>query len=140
MGLPGQKWYYNSNSGAVEQHYPATFFEVHLGIGWHGPFDTKQQALDFYSQNAATNPGWVAPTGLKQQIDNIPSTLGNEATNATVGSSGVFSGWAWFGDRHNWVRVIWGVSGVGLVFIGLAVMFRQDIAAAAKTAAKTAVL
>jgi hypothetical protein len=115
MALPGQKWYYNSNTGAVEAHYPETFFEVHIGIGWHGPFNSQQEALNYYNQNKAANPGWHAPSGLAQQITEIPSTLGKEAGNAVGGSSGVFHGI----NLESWFLRIGEVL-IGVVLIGVA--------------------
>lgn len=77
------KWYYNSSDGAVEQHDETTFIEAHLPwFGWHGPFDTKQEALDYYTANVAANPGWHAPSGLLQQVAQIPQTINTNINNA----------------------------------------------------------
>jgi hypothetical protein len=69
-------WFYNSDTGSVISE-PALgdTIQSHLP-GWHGPFGTKQEALDYYTANAAANPGWKAPTGLA-------GNLGNEASAAT---------------------------------------------------------
>jgi hypothetical protein len=59
-------WWYNSDSGSVNQQsipdWAGGSVESHLGLGWHGPFKTQQQAFDYYTNNRAKNPGWKAPT------------------------------------------------------------------------------
>lgn len=62
---------YNSNTGAVnELPTPLAEVELHTGLGWHGPFPTKQAALDYYDANKGANPGWQAPAGIMQEIPN----------------------------------------------------------------------
>lgn len=83
MTLPLFKWYYNSHTGAVEQLPEAVGWgELHSGLGWHGPFDTKQAALDFYAQGAAANPGWKAPTGVVGNIANGAGVVTGPITGA----------------------------------------------------------
>jgi hypothetical protein len=59
-----KKWYYNSSSGTITETwvFPGSELQLHLGLGWHGPFDTKDAALKYYNDNKAKNPGWEAPT------------------------------------------------------------------------------
>ena len=65
-------WIYNSHTGAVNQlPTPQAILLTKAGIGWHGPFDTKRQALDFYERGKAANPGWKAPAGIPGQVENI---------------------------------------------------------------------
>jgi hypothetical protein len=93
-------WFYNSTSGSVisEPAFGDTV-QSHLP-GWHGPFGTKQEALNFYTQNKAANPGWKAPTGLAGNLEN------------TVGAANPFS----------WVAGITGISGTNLVLRTLKVI------------------
>ena len=71
MAPPGLDWYYNSHTGAVQMlPKPQGEALLHLGIGWHGPFNEKQDALDYYERNAPNNPGWKAPTGWKGNLSN----------------------------------------------------------------------
>lgn len=64
-------WYYNSDSGAINhQQQWIAYPELHMGLGWHGPFPSKDAAIAFYQQGKAANPGWKAPTGLTGNIAN----------------------------------------------------------------------
>lgn len=66
------KWYYNSNSGLVKEYNEVTMWpSLHAGTGWHGPFNTQADALKYYTDNKAKNPGWKAPT------DSIKTGIGN---------------------------------------------------------------
>jgi hypothetical protein len=93
-------WFYNSTSGAVisEPAFGDTI-QSHLP-GWHGPFGTKQEALDYYTQNKAANPSWKAPTGLAGNVEN------------TVNAA----------NPLNWVASITGISGTNLVIRSLKVI------------------
>lgn len=75
-------WFYNSYTGSVisEPAFGDTI-QSHLP-GWHGPFGTKQEALDYYTANKAANPGWKAPTGLGGNVANEAGS----AASAVVGS------------------------------------------------------
>jgi len=57
-------WYYNSDSGKIQQSSWATLggLEAHLGLGWHGPFASEADAENYYNTNKAKNPGWKTPT------------------------------------------------------------------------------
>lgn len=69
-----RKWYYNSDTGSIALR-PVWDPLNHAGVGWHGPFDTEQQAIDFYVQGKASNPGWHEPTSsLWQQLKNSISS------------------------------------------------------------------
>lgn len=71
------EWIYNSHTGfVIELPSPAAFIELKSGLGWHGPFKTKQAAYDYYTQNSSSNPGWTAPT------DSIGGALNNGGTAA----------------------------------------------------------
>lgn len=81
------KWYYNSWTGAVTESLQA-WADVSLlktGTGWHGPFNTREDALAFYEANKADNPGWRAPTGVIGNIENAitaPTAIAGEAVSS----------------------------------------------------------
>lgn len=83
------KWFYNSDVGQItswDTSNPYFEAQLHVGIGWHGPFDTKQAALDYYNANKAANPGWSAPTGsLLGKIGN--ATGASSVINNSLGLS-----------------------------------------------------
>lgn len=63
-----------------------------LGPGWHGPFDSKQAALDYYAKQKAGHPNWREPTGIVGNVGNVLS-LANPVTAAeTVGADLVQTG------------------------------------------------
>lgn len=79
-------WFYNSVSGGVISE-PAIgdTIQAHLP-GWHGPFGSKQEALDYYNANKAANPGWAAPSGLLGGIGNTVAAGAGAAAKAVVGT------------------------------------------------------
>jgi hypothetical protein len=80
-------WFYNSITGSVisEPAFGDTI-QSHLP-GWHGPFGTKQEALNFYQQNAAANPDWKPPSGF-------PGVIGNAIKSGVqAGAGALTSGW-----------------------------------------------
>jgi hypothetical protein len=107
------KWYYNSTSGVVAQYNTVTEWPaLHSGTGWHGPFDTKQAALDFYTTGKPKNPGWKAPTDSLSQ--------GAKNTVAT-GASALTSGLGLNDDQiRSWLIRI-GEILLGLVLVGVGV-------------------
>ena len=109
---------YNSNTGAVVQ-LPAPIADVELrsGLGWHGPFNTKQDALDFYTNNKDANPGWHEPAGWKANIAAIPQLPGQRASNAASNVLEPFKGvnlGAWL------LRIGEVVLGIVLIGVGIA--------------------
>lgn len=65
--MPSIKWYYNSRTGMVIQRLDSAMaFDLHTGQGWHGPFDSKQAAFDYYNANKAKNIGWRKPLDLPE--------------------------------------------------------------------------
>jgi hypothetical protein len=107
-------WYYNSNSGAV-QEFPEFLAapSLHAGVGYHGPFPTKQAALDYYSANKTANPGWKAPTGLAGNIGNAASSSIGKVNDAIGDPLGKFNIAGWF------IRV--GEILLGLILVGVGV-------------------
>lgn len=80
-------WFYNSLSGAIIQG-PAIGDTIQLALpGWHGPFASKQAALDYYQANKAAHPGWAAPTGL---AGNVGNTVGAAAGAVAKGIAGAW--------------------------------------------------
>ena len=111
------KWYYNSNSGVVAQYNTVTEWPaLHGGFGWHGPFDTKQDALNYYTTNKPKNPGWKAPTdSLTTGLGNATSTLGSDVGSAVKSGLGLSDA-----DIRSWlIRV--GEILLGLVLVGVGV-------------------
>ena len=101
------QWLYNSNTGAVQDlPLPVATFELHSGLGWHGPFPTKQAALDYYTRNKDKNPGWKAPTGITGNITNAVDTAKDKIAGLNLD--------AWF------VRVGEILIGVILIGVGIA--------------------
>ena len=132
-------WSYNSDSGSInETNDIVAAPELHLGLGWHGPFPTKQAALDYYQQNKAANPGWKAPTGLGGTITN---TLPDAVTKPITDVTGAVTGAA------NTVvklvpRVLEAAAGIVLLAIALNAVLKQttgvDVAGTAARGAKKA--
>lgn len=110
-----KKWYYNSSSGSVGNWEEFTVWPaLHAGIGWHGPFDTKQAALDYYKNNKAKNPGWKAPT------DSTLEQFGN-AAGVPDALSGVLGGGLSDASIRSWmIRIGEILLGVVLVGVGVA--------------------
>jgi hypothetical protein len=107
-------WLYNSNTGEIAP-FPiqVATFELHSGLGWHGPFDSKQEAINYYNANKDKNKGWAAPVGLTDiggQLDNAGKSAANDIAKATLG--GVNIG-VWF------LRI--GEILVGIVLLGVGV-------------------
>lgn len=114
----GDFWY-NSDSGAISQQQIPDWLggelTAHLGVGWHGPFKTKQAATDYYNQNKAQNPGWKAPTdNVGQQILN--TTPGGDAVQNAVGGAT-----SWFGANIETLLIRVGEILLGLVLVGIGV-------------------
>lgn len=84
------EWIYNSRSGfLVEMPSPAAYLELKSGLGWHGPFKSKDDALAYYNKNKSTNPGWQAPsTSIGDAIGNSGKAL-NDSGEAVVKGVGL---------------------------------------------------
>lgn len=80
-GLTDTVWGYNSDSGSVDSAQYWLFYPAfHSGIGWHGPFMSRDEAFQFYEDNKAQNPGWAPPTqdkgqAAKQELGSIADTV-----------------------------------------------------------------
>jgi hypothetical protein len=142
VGRPDlMSWYYDSNSGAVQNSAswdPITWAQVHSGFGWHGPFPSKQAALNYYSANKAANPGWKAPAGIASNIKN--SVTNNPVTNTVTApflSVGQFL--SKLGNPNLWIRVGEFTIGAALLIVGLAHLTGAD-STAMKIATKTKLL
>lgn len=107
------KFYYNSFSGNItseDENNPYFQLLLHGGTGWHGPFNTKQDAMDYYTKNKSSNPGWAQPT------DSLLGKVGN-ATGVTdiVGGLGLSDN-----NIRSWLIRI-GEIVLGLVLVGVGV-------------------
>jgi hypothetical protein len=116
-------WYYNSRTGSVvEGGTPGAALDLlpealHAGVGWHGPFGSKQAALDYYSSNAAANPGWKAPAGIASNVKNDVTT----APGAAASAAG--QGLSKLGGALSWTAGISGISGHNLLVRSLKIIF-----------------
>lgn len=121
-------WAYNSDTGAISSASSwSAWLELKAGLGWHGPFATKQDAINYYEQNKANNPGWKAPTGLAGTFKNaVSSTVGNPISDVI----GKFNVGGWF------LRI--GEILLGLVLIGVGVAKLTGTSNVISTAAKVA--
>lgn len=117
-------WYYNSASGKIQQATNAIdkasiAAELHLGLDWHGPFNTKQAALDYYTNNKAKNPGWKKPTdstldalGNASGVTDAANAVGDTITNKLGLSNENITAWM--------VRIGEILLGIVLVGVGIA--------------------
>jgi len=110
-------WIYNSRTGAVVNiPKPVAAAQLRSGLGWHGPFDTKAEALAWYEANKARNPGWKAPTGVAGVIGNAPDAIGSQASAAASGVLGLSDE-----EIRSWlIRISEIMLGVVLIGVGLA--------------------
>lgn len=135
--IPGFDYIYNSRTGAVQQYpSPIAAAAVKTGLGWHGPFQTEQDAIDFYNRNKAANPDWKAPTDFLGNLGNIPNAIQNQTEAATKGIFGLSNE-----DIQSWlIRIGEIILGIVLVAVGLAKLTGVDsaIVTAIKTGAKVA--
>jgi hypothetical protein len=109
-------WNYNSYTGAVV-HIPSPQSAIirSMGIGWHGPFKTKEEALAFYAANKDANPGWKAPTGVLGNIGNAVLVPGEAVTGVNVNDQlGKLNLGGWF------VRISEILLGMVLIGVGIA--------------------
>jgi hypothetical protein len=104
-------WYYNSDSGSInESPESIAWLQLHMGLGWHGPFKSKQDTINYYNTYKSKNPGWKAPTGIGGTIVN---TIVEPVTGPISDTIGSFNLGAWF------VRI--GEVLLGLILIGVGV-------------------
>lgn len=123
-------WYYNSTTGAVNNEPDWLVWpELHMGMGWHGPFATEQDLANFYNKNKPKNPGWKAPSGIVSNIINSSENwMSNGSFNKSpIGLSNPLTGVNAIGDFANrltkastWERVGEVLLGVILISIGVA--------------------
>lgn len=125
-------WNYNSSTGQV-MHLPSAESSVYrsLGMGWHGPFKTKEEALQFYADNKAANPGWKAPAGWQENITNILKAPGEIAGNAAADVWGKLNLGGWF------IRI--GEVLLGIVLIGVGIARLTGVQNAIAKVAKVAI-
>lgn len=77
-------WLYGSVSGDISEVWPPLDkIMLSSGSGWHGPFKSYQEAVDYYNANKANNPGWKAPTSsFAGQVGNAVDSRGQQVTKA----------------------------------------------------------
>lgn len=116
----GMVWFYNSISGSViEEPRLGDTIQAHLP-GWHGPFGTKQEALDFYAANKAKNPGWAQPSGFLGAVGNTVKHGVTSAAGAALGGIGIH------GDlRHFTLRAVEVLLGAVLIIVALESVMKE---------------
>jgi len=120
-------WFYNSDSGSViSETALGDTIQSHLP-GWHGPFGTKQEALDYYTDNKAANPKWKAPAGLASAVKNTVAA----AVNSANPLGALF-------QAAIWIRVAEVAAGLILLGIGLNAMLKGRPLSAVTSAAGAA--
>jgi hypothetical protein len=126
-------WHYNHLTGAVvEMPGPQAALLRAMHIGWHGPFDTKEEALRFYTDNKDANPGWKAPTGVMGNIKNAIVTGGDAVTGGAVSDPlGRLNLGGWF------IRI--GEILLGIVLIGVGIARLTGIQNVVSKVAKVAI-
>jgi len=133
--MPGPfttEWFYNDVSGSVISEPAVVGFSQGHFPGWHGPFASKQAALDFYTANKAAHPGWKAPTGLD-------GAVGNTVTSgAAAAAGGVADFLTRLVNPHTWLRVGEFVVGAIFLVIGLNALLHNPAGKVAGVAAKVA--
>lgn len=108
--MPLLEWIYNSNTGYVlELPTPFAEAELHSGLGWHGPFNSREEATSYYNANVGANPGWKAPT------TDVGTTISNAATSGIQRATGT--------DKINYETWILRIGEIllGVVLIGVAI-------------------
>src|SRR6185369_12043499 len=78
---------YNSRTGfLVEMPSPAAYLQLKSGLGWHGPFKSKDDAIAYYNKNKGSNPGWQEPsTSIGDAIGNTGKGINDSADAAVKG-------------------------------------------------------
>lgn len=109
-------WNYNHVTGAViELPSPQSAVMRAMGLGWHGPFNTKEEAVAFYTANKDAHPEWKAPTGVAGTIQNAITTGGDIATGkAFTDQLGQLNLGGWF------LRIGEILLGIVLIGVGIA--------------------
>jgi len=126
-------WNYNSHTGAVV-HIPAPQSAIlrSLGIGWHGPFNSKEDALAFYTAGKDANPGWKAPTGVLGNVGNAVVSGGDAVTGGAISDPlGKLNLGGWF------LRI--GEILLGIVLIGVGIARLTGIQNVVSKVAKVAI-
>lgn len=134
-------WNYNSLNGSVMQ-LPSVASSVlrATGLGWHGPFKTKEDALAYYTANKNAHPDWKAPAGVIDNVKNAVQVEGDALTGGGVSAVtdplGKFNLGGWF------LRIGEILIGLVLVGVGLAKLTGTTnfIVNTAKSAAKVAAI
>jgi hypothetical protein len=108
-------YYYNSNTGNIaENENWIPFPELHLGIGWHGPFNSKDEITAYYQANKDANPGWKEPNHIANQFTgSLKDAAGAAVGGGVTDSIGNFNVGGWF------IRI--GEILVGIVLLGVGI-------------------
>lgn len=113
-------WVYNSRTGTiVNAPKPVASAMVQSGLGWHGTWDSKADALKFYEDGKGVNPGWVKPTNFLSSLGNTPDLAAGSAEgigNAVEGKFGLTDE-----NIRSWfIRIGEVLLGIVLIGVGIA--------------------
>ena len=118
------EWFYNSQSGAIDdQSGIVQWFNDHAGINdlqtkyldWHGPFQSKEEAFQYYVTNKSAHPDWKEPTDSAWQTfkNNTGAYLGGVGDVLGISGGQI--------DAGNWIiRISEILVGIVLIGVGLA--------------------
>jgi len=112
-----------------------------LPKGGDPPYATAAYTSGRY---AAYLPAATAAAATAPAVDNSAplATPPDHSVGAAIGqATGLTSALdflGWFTVPHNWLRVIYGVSGVAVIFLGLSIMFRPKVEQIARAATSVA--
>jgi hypothetical protein len=117
-------WFYNSHSGAILEEAGITGFleqlRTHLGLGWHGPFKTEQDAVNF----AASIHGPKPTTNLAQGLGNVAGQAAGPVVSAAGDALKSLNPLAGLFQANIWLRVAEVIVGLVLLGIGLNSMLK----------------
>jgi type IV secretory pathway VirB2 component (pilin) len=101
--------------------------------------------LNWQPQGNGGGPSFHDPTdqgmaqlakSLAAPITDTIGALGNIAKTFALLVEIPVRAMAWLANRHNWLRILWFLAGLGLVWAGAVVLFRHPIIAVVKNGAK----
>jgi hypothetical protein len=120
-------WFYNDKNGVVIQ-LPGVTITALLAIhrGWHGAFQTKQQAIDYYNRNKAAHPNWHPPQDQEGAItEALPGNV-DPFGAVTDAASGIKTALGIFTNKNLWIRIAEFAVGAILLAIGANALISQS--------------
>lgn len=110
-----KKWYYNDDSGRIGNEEEWIMWpQLKAGLGWHGPFNTKDETIAYYQRMKPTHADWAEPT---EDLGKATGNLAGGAATETADFLGFGGGQI---NAQNWfIRI--GEILLGIVLIGVGV-------------------